>query len=159
LAQDLRATLSSDFLGQDATVSSLALNSAGKPRLKTLTDLAMIVVLADQPQDVENWQEQIHRIAPKVPMVLLLPAEVALVVQPYLHNPSQNIFALVGKQGALAYAAARQSDQQDDSPAAAELTTFTRQQSLAIFTFVTLIFFGSGIRFIGQAFQRRSPKA
>ncbi len=158
LAQDLRATLSSDFLGQDATVSPLALNSAGKPRLKTLTDLAMIVVLADQPQDVENWQEQVHRSAPKVPMVLLLPAEVALVVQPYLHNPSQNIFALVGRQGALAYAAARQEDQ-EDSPAAAELTTFTRQQSLAIFTFVTLIFFGSGIRFLGQVFQRRSPKA
>lgn len=158
LAQDLRATLSSDFLAQDVRVSPLALNSAGKPRLKTLTDLAMIVVLADQPQDVENWQEQVHRIAPKVPMVLLLPAEVALVVQPYLHNPSQNIFALVGKQGALAYAAARQDDQQN-SPAAAELTTFTRQQSLAIFAFVTLIFFGSGIRFLGQAFQRRSPKA
>ncbi|NJN68301.1 MAG: hypothetical protein HC884_17115, partial [Chloroflexaceae bacterium] len=102
MAQDFRAVLRSDFAGRDATESGVATSSEG-PRLNTIHDFSMIVVIANQPQDVRNWMEQIHRVAPEVPMVLLLPSEVTPVVRPYLHQ--SGIFYLSGKHDAMEYQA------------------------------------------------------
>src|SRR5262249_18990019 len=55
LAQDFRGVLGSDFQGNDATVSALVGGfETGKP-INTLDNLAMIVVLADDPTDVQGW--------------------------------------------------------------------------------------------------------
>ncbi|NJP06080.1 MAG: hypothetical protein HC837_10895 [Chloroflexaceae bacterium] len=107
MAQNFRATLErGDFQGQDATLGALATDVAtGEPRLSSIDDFAMIVVLADQRQDVQGWMEQVHRSAPDIPFVLVMPAEIAPIAQPYTRLP--NVFALVGKNDALAYSANR----------------------------------------------------
>jgi hypothetical protein len=105
LAQDLRGALRSDFAGRDATRGLLATNFDGSARISSINDLAMIVVMADEAQDVQNWMQQIHSRAPQVPMVFLLPAEVQPVVQPYLRGA--NVYALSGRQGAYDYSLLR----------------------------------------------------
>jgi hypothetical protein len=119
IAQNLQAVMRSDFAGRDATQGALATDLAtGEPRLKTIHDLSMIVVIANQTQDVRSWIEQVHRIAPQVPMVFLLPSETAPIVQPYLDQPG--ILHLVGKQGALAYEAQISTTSEGQAAIAAE---------------------------------------
>jgi hypothetical protein len=104
LAQDFRSVLRSDFAGRDATQGALATDlDTLEPRLTSIHDLSMIVVVANQSQDVQGWVEQVHRITGPsgIPMGLLLPSEVAPVARPYLQQP--HIYSLVGKQGALSY--------------------------------------------------------
>ena len=103
LTQDLRAELKSDFDGQDASQSLVANRPDGTPRFTGMSDLSMILVMADQPQDVQAWMEQVHPMARNVPIVFLLPQEAQPLVQPYLRLP--NVYHLAGQQGALALAA------------------------------------------------------
>lgn len=149
MAQDFRATLRSDFNGQDATVSGVAMNvSTGAPRLTTLEDLKMIIVMADQPQDVQSWMEQIHTSAESIPIAFLLPMEVAPVVQPYLRRP--NVLHLIGKQDALNYRLLRGDDQGDQSA-----VQESGQQQFAVVTFIALIVLGWIVGMVLQAVQRK----
>jgi hypothetical protein len=136
LAQDLPGVLRSDFQGQDATQSSVASDvQTGQPLLTSLNDFAQIVVMADDPQDVQGWMEQVHSQAPNVPVVLLLPEETTPIVQPYLRQP--NIFYLAGKSDALAYAQVRGGEQ------GAAASTTSGQLSYAVAAFVALALVGA----------------
>ncbi len=137
LAQNFRATLRSDFTGRDASQGALANDLAtGDPRLETINDLAMIVVMADQVQDVQGWMEQVVPRTDNLPVVFLLPAEIAPVVQPYLEQP--NIYALVGKGDALAYDAIRQVTRSETLSA----PLLDGQVAFAIFAFLMLLLLG-----------------
>jgi hypothetical protein len=109
LALDLRAELRRDYTGQDATAGLLATRPDGTPRIEKLNDLAMIVVLADQVQDVQAWMEQIHSAAPEVPIAFLLPQEVYPQVLPYLRLPG--VYAVAGERGAIDLLAAGNADE------------------------------------------------
>ncbi len=109
LALDLRAELRRDYTGQDATAGLLATRPDGTPRIEKLNDLAMIVVLADQVQDVQAWMEQIHSAAPDVPIAFLLPQEVYPQVLPYLRLPG--VYAVAGQRGAIDLLAAGNADE------------------------------------------------
>jgi hypothetical protein len=137
-AQDFRAVLRSDFQGNDATISALATGSdPSQPRLSDLSDLSMMLVLADEPQDVQGWMEQVHRSARQVPFGFLLPAETAPVVQPYLSQPG--IFHLAGKQGALAY----QNLRGGDGMPAERIAREAAQQRLSLLVFAALLLVGA----------------
>jgi hypothetical protein len=139
-AQDFRGVLMSDFQGNDATISALATGTdPSKPRLTSLGDFSMVMVLADEAQDVQGWMEQVHRSATQVPLAFLLPAETAPVVQPYLSQP--RIFHLAGKQGALAY----QSLRGDSAVPAAQIARETSQQRLSQLVFIVLLLVGAVI--------------
>jgi hypothetical protein len=149
MAQDFWSTLQSDFKGQDATVSALATDiTTGDPRLESLEDLSMIVVMADQTQDVQNWMEQVYRVVPDVPMVLLLPAEISPVVQPYFGS---NVYHLTGKRDALAYTELRG----DSSLASDQATRTDAQLGFAILVFIVLLLLGSVVGWISRRQARR----
>ncbi|MEI6776697.1 MAG: hypothetical protein WCK70_07330 [Chloroflexales bacterium] len=148
LAQNLRAELRSDFEGRDATQGLLATNLDGSPRVSRISDLSMIIVLADQPQDAQIWMEQVHSAAPSVPITFLIPQESEPMLQPYLRLP--NVYHLAGLQGALAMSALTTGA---DSTAIARATG---QQSLAVLTFVILLI-GGGLG-LALAHARKSRR-
>ncbi|MEO7912728.1 MAG: hypothetical protein ABIV47_24010 [Roseiflexaceae bacterium] len=149
-AQDFHAVLQSDFQGNDATISALATGAdPSKPRLTSLNDFAMVMVLADEAQDVQGWMEQIHRSARQVPLAFLLPNETTPVAQPYLSQ--SGIFHLAGKQGALAY----QSLRGDSGMPAAQIARETTQQRLSLLVFIALLLLGALIVGVGAAVARR----
>ncbi|PDW00845.1 hypothetical protein [Candidatus Chloroploca asiatica] len=131
LAQDFRGQLQSDFDGNDASQSLVANNPDGTPRISTLDDLAMILVLADEAQDVQAWMEQVHRAAPAVPITFLLPNEAQPLAQPYLRLPK--VYHLAGQQGALALLS---TDADSDS---ATIAATTGQLSFAVVVFLVLL--------------------
>jgi hypothetical protein len=150
LAQDFRAVLRSDFQGNDATISALATGAdPANPRLTSLGDFAMVMVLADEAQDVQGWMEQVHRSANQVPFAFLLPNETTPVAQPYLSQPG--IFHLAGKQGALAYHSLRG----DNGMPAAQIARETTQQRLSLLVFIALLLLGALIVGVGTAVARR----
>jgi hypothetical protein len=150
LAQDFRAVLRSDFQGNDATISALATGAdPANPRLTSLGDFAMVMVLADEAQDVQGWMEQVHRSAKQVPFAFLLPNETTPVAQPYLSQPG--IFHLAGKQGALAYHSLRG----DSGMPAAQIARETTQQRLSLLVFIALLLLGALIIGVGTAVARR----
>jgi len=150
LAQDFQGMLRSDFQGNDASEGSLASDvQTGQPRLTSLNDLSMILVLADDSADVQSWMEQVHRSAPQVPLGFLLPAETAPIVQPYLKQ--QLIYHLAGKQGALAYQQLRSTD----AASAALIARDVGQQRLSILIFIGLFVLGAIAVGVAQATTRR----
>ena len=142
MAQDFRAELRSDFDGQDATQSVVANVSANTPRFTGISDLSMIIVMADQPQDVQAWMEQVYPMARKVPLVFLLPQEAQPLVQPYLRLP--NVYHLAGLQGTLALTG---GDPQGDSGAVARSTG---QLWFAVVVFLVLLAGGSVVALVGR---------
>ncbi|HJZ48222.1 MAG TPA: hypothetical protein VKE41_13680, partial [Roseiflexaceae bacterium] len=137
-AQDFRGVLRSDFQGSDATISVLATGAdPNKPRLTSLNDFSMVMVLADEAQDVQGWMEQVRRTARQVPFGFLLPAETTPVVQPYLSQPG--IYHLAGKQGALAYQNLRGGTGMPAELIARE----SAQQRLSLLVFVALLLLGA----------------
>jgi len=140
IAQDFRGALRSDFQGNDATSSGLATNPGGQPRLNSLADFAMVLVLADEPADVQGWMEQVHPSANKangslVPFGFLLPAETAPIVQPYLSQPS--IYHLSGKQGALTYQQLR------GDKTTAQIAVEAGQQRVSLVIYIALFLIGA----------------
>jgi hypothetical protein len=104
LAQNFGASVRRDFAGRDTSDSVFVTGQLkGRPALDTLDQVALIVVLADETQDVQGWVEQVHSRAPQVPMALVVPAEAGPVLQPYL--TSNRLMPLIGQDDALAYGA------------------------------------------------------
>lgn len=147
-AQDFYTTLQSDFLGNNATIGVLATGFETNRPLRTLNDLSMIVVLADDVNDVQAWMEQIHHGAPQVPMAFLLPQEAAPIVQPYLRQAG--IYHLAGKQGALAYQMLR-----GGGTAPEQTLREASQQRLAILVFAGLLVVGAIAVAVSEALMRR----
>jgi hypothetical protein len=143
LALDLRAELRRDYTGQDATAGLLATRPDGTPRIETLNDLAMIVVLADQVQDVQAWMEQIHSAAPTVPIAFLLPQEVYPQVLPYLRLPY--VYAVAGQRGAIDLLAAGNADE--------KATYAYSYQTWATLVFIGVLVLGMLIVGIGRLFH------
>ncbi|MCS6880475.1 MAG: hypothetical protein NZU74_04010 [Chloroflexaceae bacterium] len=144
LAQDLRGALASDFDGQDASQGLVANYPDGTPRIRGIEDLALIVVLADQPQDVQVWMEQVHQqVRDQVPIAFLLPQDAQPLAQPYLRLP--NVYAIAGQQGALALLA---SDPTADPSA---LSRATGQLAFAVAAFLVLLLLGAS----ASAFMRQ----
>jgi len=125
------------------------LRDPSKPRLTSLSDFSMVMVLADEAQDVQGWMEQVHRSARQVPFGFLLPAETTPVVQPYLSQAG--IFHLAGKQGALAY----QSLRGDSGMPTAQIARETTQQRLSMLVFIVLLLVGAVIVGTSTAARRR----
>ena len=142
MAQDFRAELRSDFDGQDATQSLVANLPDNTPRFTGISDLSMIIVMADQPQDVQAWMEQVYPMAREVPLVFLLPQEAQPLVQPYLRLP--NVYHLAGLQGTLALTG---SDPQGDSRAVARSTG---QLWFAVVVFLVLLAGGSVVALVSR---------
>jgi hypothetical protein len=148
-AQDFRAALTSDFQGNDATISALATGAdPSQPRIASLGDFSMIMVLADEAQDVQGWMEQVHRSAQQVPFGFLLPAEATPVVQPYLSQPG--IYHLAGKSGALAYQSLRGGSGMPVEQIAQE----SAQYRLSLLIFVALLLVGAAIGGASAAARR-----
>ncbi|WP_322512423.1 hypothetical protein [Chloroflexus sp.] len=140
IATDLRAQLRRDYTGQDATAGLLATRPDGSPRVQTLSDLSLIVVMADQVQDVQAWMEQIHSAAPEVPIAFLLPQEVYPQVLPYLRLP--NVYAVAGQRGASDLLAAGVADE--------TATTMLAVQTWATIAFVAALTLGGIVVIIGR---------
>jgi hypothetical protein len=156
MAQDFQSTLRADFIGNDARVSALATGlDTGRP-LASVRDFAMTVVLADDAADVQAWMEQIRPVtagtdgAPGQPMLFLLPAEAAPIVQPYMTQP--DVWSLAGYQGALAYQALRGDVNADVNQAAANLR-------FATLAFVVLLVAGGFAAVLSKAISRRRSSA
>ncbi len=147
IAQDLRGELTSDFDGQDASQGLVANNPDGTPRISGIQDLKLILVLADQPQDVQVWMEQVHRqVRDQVPIAFLLPQEAQPLAQPYLRLP--NVYALAGQRGALALLASDVTADQatlarDVTADQATLARSTGQLGFAVIVFVALLLIGA----------------
>jgi hypothetical protein len=141
MAQNLRAVLARDFAGRNATGGALATNFDGTPRLNSIADLSLIVVMADQPQFVQSWMEQVHSRYPDVPIAFLLPAEAAPPVQPYLQGPG--VHSLVGIQGAFDYRALR-GEVAPDSETARSAAAL----SISVLTFVLLVIVGGLVQLL-----------
>jgi hypothetical protein len=123
LATNFGDALRSDFQGHDATIGTLATDpGTGQVRLTQLNDFAMVVVLADEPNNVQAWMEQIRPVFQK-PMVFLVPASVQPLAQPYFRQP--NVFSVAGTAGALGYEQAQGSPSPATSPALGELRLST----------------------------------
>jgi len=145
IARDLRGELRSDFAGRDATQGLLASNIQG------IRDVAMILVMADQPQDVQAWMEQVRPAAGDVPIAFLLPQEAQPLVQPYLSL--DGVYHIAGLQGALAFAAGAPNADQ------AALARSAGQLSLAVVVFVVLLLLGAAGAALSRSRRRRGDSA
>ncbi|MBK9715569.1 MAG: hypothetical protein IPO81_30450 [Kouleothrix sp.] len=155
LAQDFGRMLRSDFQGNDATLGALVIDLAtGQPRLSQIGDLSMIMVLGDEPSDVQGWMEQVYPSARKpdgaaVPFGFLLPAEAAPIAQPYLTLPG--IYHLAGKQGALAY----QNLRGGAGMSLDQIATESAQQRLSSLVYIALFVLGAIVVGVAGALARR----
>lgn len=148
MAQDFRNVLRSDFQGRDATVGQLATRlENSEPRIRTLNDLSMVIVLADEPTDVQGWMEQIYPALGK-PIAFLIPAGLQPVAQPYFQQ--HNVYALTGTRGALAY------EQMRGGVVAAETTQAVGQVNLATVIFAVLLLISALGVFLTQLMRRRN---
>ena len=135
LAQDLRGELRSDFAGQDGSQSLVANYPDGSPRLRTISDLSMILVMGDSLQDVQAWMEQVHRAAPKVPIAFVLPEEALPLARPYLRQ--SGVYAVAGQR------AAQELQSNDPGSDQLRLTESNGRLAYAVAIFLLLLLIGA----------------
>ncbi|NOK59717.1 MAG: hypothetical protein GFH27_549285n241 [Chloroflexi bacterium AL-W] len=150
ISQDFRGAFTSDFTGNDVTNSGLVNGLDTGREITELSDLSMVIVLADEPVDVQGWMEQVRPSVPEMPFAFLLPAETAPIIQPYTQE--DNIFYLAGKRGALAYESL--SDLSDER--AAQVARESGQLRLGLLVFVVLFVIGAIVASVATLFI--SPK-
>jgi hypothetical protein len=148
LAQDIPGALRSDFYGDDANISPLAQGFRTNKPLTSLDAFSAVLVLADEPLDVQGWMEQIHRVVPQKPIAFLLPAETAPITQPYMRQ--KNVYYLAGKSGALAYEELRGTTASDGS-----IQVQYGQQRLGLLIFAALLLISIVIGAASAATRRR----
>jgi hypothetical protein len=81
-------------------IESLCAASADGPAGCSIDRLGMLVILADEREDVQAWIEQVASSSPDIPVVFAVPAELTPFVEPYLTRPNWSMVA--GIEGALA---------------------------------------------------------
>jgi hypothetical protein len=147
-AQDVPTALRSDFRGQDPNIGTKTVVSQGN--LNTLDDFAMILVVADEPSDVQGWMEQIKPFT-TTPIGFLVPAAVEPFSQPYFRQ--QGVFYLAGTQDALAY------EQQRGGDSATQTAIRAGQLRLTTLVFAGLLAVGMVGMLIYMALLRRRGAA
>lgn len=153
LAQDLLDAMRVDFQGADATQGGLVGGIATGTPVQSIRDMSMVLVLADEANDVQGWMEQVRPQIGDIPMTLLLSAEAAPLAQPYTRLP--NVYALSGQPGALAYQQLRAGD---DAAATQAVATASAQQRLGLLVFTALLLLGGvavGIAALTQRGMKR----
>ncbi|MEM8529899.1 MAG: hypothetical protein AAGF95_03595 [Chloroflexota bacterium] len=150
MSQDFRGAFTSDFTGNDVTNSGLVNGLNTGREITELSDLSMIIVLADEPVDVQGWMEQVRPSVPEMPFAFLLPAETAPIIQPYTQQ--ENVFYLAGKRGALAYESLFELSEERTAQIARE----SGQLRLGLLVFVVLFVIGAIVVSVATLFI--SPK-
>lgn len=150
ISQDFRGAFTSDFTGNDVTNSGLVSGINTGREITELSDLSMVIVLADEPVDVQGWMEQVRPSVPEMPFAFLLPAETAPIIQPYTQQ--DNVFYLAGKRGALAYESL--SELSDERTA--QIARESGQLRLGLLVFVVLFVIGAIVVSVATLFI--SPK-
>lgn len=109
LATNFPSVLAQDWAGYDPgqprLIQSLCQAPGGDLSGCSLDRLGMLVVLADEREDVQAWVEQVTSTQPDLAVVFAVPAELAPLVEPYLTRPDWNMVA--GLDGVLALQATR----------------------------------------------------
>lgn len=109
LATNFPSVLAQDWAGRDPgqprLIQRLCQATDGDLAGCSLDRLGMLVVLADESEDVQAWVEQVASTQPDLPVVFAVPAELAPLVGPYLTQPGWSMVA--GLDGALALQATR----------------------------------------------------
>ncbi len=142
MGQDFLSSLQT-YKGEDASGVPLAYDlETMEPKLQTISDLSLIIVMADQMQDVQAWMEHVYPYTSQVPIVLLLPSEVEPLIRPYLKHP--NVYHVAGKQAAILYTSLVGTERQDDAiiTAAAQASG---QYHVAIIVFMLLTIIGTAL--------------
>jgi hypothetical protein len=109
LANSFPNLLAQDWSGRSAAgmplFKNLCQGSSQNGAGCTIDRLGMLVILADEAEDVQAWVEQVASTQPDLPVVFAVPAEVAPLVEPYLTRPGWSMVA--GLDGARALQASR----------------------------------------------------
>ncbi|MFD3164629.1 hypothetical protein ACFMKP_11860, partial [Herpetosiphon sp. NSE202] len=89
-------------------------NQLDRPRITTTRDLDLLIVVADEPSDVQRWMEQFWSREPSLPVAILTTNEVLPQIQPYVDvNVNGNqaaIYTAAGLVGEQQYTALRSID-------------------------------------------------
>lgn len=108
----------------------------------TFSDFEAVVLLTDNPEIVRAWVEQTGRAEEPIPLIAVVSAQAAPLVQPY-HESGQIRGYVAGAVGAISYQLIRQVPGKASS-------TFTSYQ-LAVLTAVLLIFIGGLVSLVGSS--------
>jgi hypothetical protein len=147
LVQDFGAYVRRDFAGNDTSESAFVTGAIkGREPLTSIQQVSLIVVVADEAQDVQGWVEQVRSRAPQVPMALIVPSESGPFVRPYLtrgellgaNDPHAPLVALIGAQEALAY----RSLSGGDPALQQQLQALVGARNLGLGLFVLLVLVG-----------------
>jgi hypothetical protein len=150
LAQNFGGYVRRDFAGEDTSDSPFVTGQLkGRPPLTAIDQVALIIVVADEAQDVQGWVEQVRSQVPGVPMALVTPSEIGPFARPYLtrgellvgEDTRGPLVALVGAQDALAYNNLRGGD----DAAAAQLRALVGTRNLGLMLFVALLAVGGAV--------------
>jgi len=88
-------------------------NQLDRPRITTTKDLDLLIVVADEPGDVQRWMEQFWSREPALPVAILTTNEVLPQIQPYVdvnvNGTPAAIYTAAGLVGEQQYMALRSS--------------------------------------------------
>lgn len=119
--------------------------------VRTLTDFNMIVLLADSPQSVRDWVEQVHTAVPSIPIIAMVSAASDALVFPYTQGSHPAIQGLVtGYAGAQAYRVNFLSDAPVDEWNAVRWQAFAGGTLALFLTLLAGIIGSLTMRFVGR---------
>ncbi len=98
LAQGFDSAFAQDMSGQDlrtqpTVIQNMCAVPSGQSSECRLDRLGLIVVIADEQRDAQQWVEQIHAATPAVPMLFVSPAEVGPQLRPYLTDQTLHLMS------------------------------------------------------------------
>ncbi|HNR02551.1 MAG TPA: hypothetical protein PKK59_08455 [Anaerolineaceae bacterium] len=125
-----------------STALEPAWESAPLENVAEISDFAAVLLLTDNPEILRAWVEQSGRAEIPPPLLAVVSAQAAPLVQPY-HDSGQIRGFIAGSSGALSYQMIRQVPGKASS-------TFTSYQ-LAVLTAALLIFLGGVVTLINTA--------
>ncbi|HBW53121.1 MAG TPA: hypothetical protein DEF47_24830 [Herpetosiphon sp.] len=89
-------------------------NQLDRPRITTTKDLDLLIVVADEPGDVQRWMEQFWAREPALPVAILTTNEVLPQIQPYVdvnvNGTPAAIYTAAGLVGEQQYMALRSNN-------------------------------------------------
>ena len=102
--EQLGSVFAQDFAGNDLSTNDVVMQSMCGAATATSCSwerMGLLVVIADEVDDVRTWFEQVRSEHPQLPTLLLTSAEIAPQVQPYAATP--NVHLLAGAADAEAF--------------------------------------------------------
>jgi len=85
-----------DLRGEPVVMRSMCGSERGASDDCSLDRVGLIVVLADESDDVRAWVEQVASARPQVPMTFVAPAEVVPQIRPYFTHPQMSLVSGIG---------------------------------------------------------------